>query len=590
MSQARYIVGLDLGTTNSAVAWVEPAAGPGAIPLPIPQVVQPGSVLDRPTLPSFVYLAGEGELPPASMDLPWASGRSYMVGAGARDRGAEVPLRVVSSAKSWLCHAAVDRRSAILPFQSPPEVEKLSPIAASTRILEHLRDAWNAAHPEAPLESQDLFLTVPASFDAVARDLTMEAARGAGLTQVTLLEEPQAAFYAWLDRVGEGFRKRLRPGDLVLVVDVGGGTTDFTLIEVSEAEGNLALERVAVGDHILLGGDNMDLALAHALSEKLRAADKKLDAGQQRALVSAARMAKEALLTNPELMSAPITILGRGSKLIGNKITTTLERAEIERILLDGFFAPAPLEAQAAEKRRTGFLELGLPFAIDTGIARHLASFLRRHTGGTRLPTHLLLNGGVFNSPLLRARMFEIMKGFGREPVILEESDHDLAVARGAAYYGATKRGRGIRIRGGVGRSYYVGIETAAPAVPGMRPPIRALCVVPFGMEEGTERAVPSAELGLVVGEEVEFRFLSGTSRKDDAPGTLLDEYAWPEHLEETAPLKATLPAEGRAAGTVVPVRLEVKVTEIGTVEIWCVETRGDRRYKLEFSVREGQG
>jgi hypothetical protein len=468
-------------------------------------------------------------------------------------------------------------------------VEKVSPIAASTRILEHLRDAWNAAHPADPLESQDLFLTVPASFDAVARDLTLEAARGAGLAQVTLLEEPQAAFYAWLDRVGEGFRKRLRPSDLVLVVDVGGGTTDFTLIEVSETDGNLALERVAVGDHILLGGDNMDLALAHALSEKLRAADKKLDAGQQRALVSAARMAKEALLTNPELPSAPITILGRGSKLIGNKITTTLERAEIERILLDGFFQPAPLEAQAAEKRRTGFLELGLPFAIDTGIARHLASFLRRHTGGTRLPTHLLLNGGVFNSPLLRSRMFEIMKGFGCEPVILEESDHDLAVARGAAYYGATKRGRGIRIRGGVGRSYYVGIETAAPAVPGMRPPIRALCVVPFGMEEGTAQSVPSAELGLVVGEEVEFRFLSGTSRKEDAPGTLLDEYAWPEHLEETAPLKATLPAEGRAAGTVVPVRLEVKVTEIGTVEIWCVETRGERRYKLEFSVREGQ-
>ena len=591
----KYIVGIDLGTTNSALAYIASLVDDGAEKpllaevMPVPQVVAAGSVLDRSTLPSFMYLAAEGELPAGALDLPWAEGRDFAVGAGARDRGAEVPLRLVSSAKSWLGHGAVDRRSPLLPFQAPPEVSKVSPITASIRYLEHLRDAWATAHPDAPLAEQQVFLTVPASFDAVARDLTVEAARAAGLGDLTLLEEPQAAFYAWLERQGDSWRKTLKPDDQVLVADVGGGTTDFSLIEVKDVEGNLTLERVAVGDHILLGGDNMDLALAHLASQKLAADGKKLDAGQARSLLLAVRNAKEKLLGDATVESQPIVLLGRGSKMIGNKITTTLEREEIQRVLVEGFFPATTLDAPVVQARRTGFMELGLPFANDTAITRHLAAFLRKHSKNGRLPTHLLFNGGVFNSPVLRSRLVEVMSGFGATPTVLEDADPDLAVARGAAYFGASKGGKGIRIRGGVARSYYVGIETAMPAVPGMRPPIRALCVVPFGMEEGTSLGVPSGELGLVVGEPVTFRFLSSTARKDDRPGVMLDEYTWPEDLVETAPLELTLAPEGVEPGTLVPVRLEVKVTEIGTVEVWCARTDGPGRWRLELNLREAE-
>jgi molecular chaperone DnaK (HSP70) len=592
VSEPRFIVGIDLGTTNSAMAAIDRQAivddhPPAPEVEAVPQVVAPGSVLPRKMLPSFLYLSAEGELPPGSLDLPWAADRRFAVGGGARDRGGEVPLRLVHSAKSWLCHPGVDRRAPILPFQAPPEVEKISPIDASVRYLEHLRDAWTSARPEAPLAEQEIFLTVPASFDAAARDLTIAAAKSAGLERLTLLEEPQAAFYAWISRVGDDWRKRLKPGDQILVCDVGGGTTDFSLIEVRDREGNLELERVAVGDHILLGGDNMDLALAHHLAAQLAQEGKRLDAGQQRALIQAARDAKEKILGDETLESAPITILGRGSKLIGGKISTTLTRADVERVLLDGFFPLCGLDAVPSTQRRTGFMELGLPFAVEPGITKHLALFLRRHAKPGVLPTHLLFNGGVFNSPILRQRLIEVLTGFGRRPVVLEESDHDLAVARGAAYYGASRLGRGIRIRGGTARSYWIGIETSMPSVPGVRPPIRAMCVVPFGMEEGTEATVPGTQLGLVVGEPVEFRFLSSSTRKTDFIGNVLDEFEWPDHLVEGAPLVATLEPEGVEPGTVVPVRLEVKVTEIGTVEIWSVRTDGPGRWRLEFSVRE---
>ncbi len=596
---ARYVVGIDLGTTNSALASIDLAAlpPPDAVDAPraaaqvlsVPQVVAAGSVLERGTLPSFLYTSFPGELPAGALDLPWAEGREFVVGGFARDRGAEVPLRQVASAKSWLCHAGVDRRADILPFQAPPEVAKLSPITAARRYLEHLRDAWDRAHPEHPLGAQHVFLTVPASFDAVARDLTLEAAHAAGLPHPTLLEEPQAAFYAWLERVEATWRKRLRAGDLVLVADVGGGTTDFSLIEVRDADGNLSLERVAVGDHVLLGGDNMDLALAQVLVSKLAADGKRLDAGQYRALVQAARAAKERLLGDASLDATPITILGRGSKLIGNKVSTELRREEVETTLLDGFLPLVERDAEPQATKRSGLAELGLPFASDAAITRHLASFLRRHLGEARLPTHLLFNGGVFNSPVLRARLLDALGRFGQVPAVLEESDHDLAVARGAAFFGLTKHGRGIRIRGGVARSYYVGIESAMPAVPGLRPPIRALCVVPFGMEEGTHTPVPSGELGLVVGHPVEFRVLSSSERKHDRPGVVLDEFEWPGQLVETAPVSATITAGDRPSGALVPVRLEAHVTDVGTLELWCVETQGPGRHRLEFDVRESQ-
>jgi molecular chaperone DnaK (HSP70) len=552
--------------------------------------VKPGDVQARAMLPSFLYIAEQGELPAGSLDLPWASERRYMVGTAARERGSEVPLRMVSSAKSWLCHGGVDRRAPILPHHAPPEVEKVSPVTAAMRYLEHLRDAWNASH-DRRLEQLDLLLTVPASFDAVARELTMTAAHAAGLEHVTLLEEPQAAFYAWLAKMGDAWRKELTKGDRILVCDVGGGTTDFSLIEVTDdGSGNLGLERVAVGDHILLGGDNMDLALAHHLMTKLQQKGSKLDAGQQRGLVMQARRAKETLLVDTSIAEAPITILGRGSKLIGGQIKTQLLREELEAILLNGFFPACSKDEQPSQQKRTGFMELGLPFVSDPAITRHLAAFLKKQGG---IPTHVLFNGGVFNSPLLRKRLLDTMATWGAAPRVLEEEENDLAVARGAAYFGAVKKGGGIRIRGGAARSYYIGIESAVPAVPGVPPPIRALCVAPFGMEEGTHVEVPTGELGLVVGEPVEFRFLSSSTRQSDYVGTVLDEYTWPDDLIETAPIRMTLEAEGLEPGTLVPVRLEARLTEIGTLEIWSVQSGGGgggpaNRWRLEFNVREG--
>lgn len=588
MSEPRYIVGIDLGTTNSAVAYVDrlhEGAETAVSVFPVLQVEKVGTTLEERSLPSFLYLAGPGELPAGALDLPWASGRDFAVGRFAKERGAEVPLRSVASAKSWLSHGAVDRRSALLPFGAPDEVPKLSPIEASRRYLEHLRDAWDHAHPEHPLGAQRVYLTVPASFDAVAQELTREAARDAGLLDVTLLEEPQAAFYAWLDAVKDAWRHALRAGDRVLVCDVGGGTTDFSLIEVTDQGGNLALERVAVGDHILLGGDNMDLALAHVLSEKLRAAGKKLDAGQERQLVSHARAAKERLLSDPDVDEVAITLLGRGSKLIGGKLETVLRADEVKTVLLDGFFPLCEASARPEARARAGFLELGLPFAQDAGITRHLAAFLGR-TPDAPLPTHVLLNGGVMNSPVLRERLARVLAGWGAAPRLLEEADYDLAVARGAAYYGATKEGRGIRIKSATARAYYVGIESARPAVPGLRPPVKALCVVPMGVEEGTVSKVPSLELGLVVGHPVEFRLFASSQRPEDRLGTVLSEYDWPELLEETAPLSLSLPAGDRPPGAVVPVRLEVEVSDVGTVQVVSVSTDGKERYPLRFDLR----
>ena len=579
------IVGIDLGTTNTALAEAAPEQSPESFE--ILQLIAPGDAQARPSLPSFLYLAGQGEFPDASLDLPWAQGRSFWVGEGARARGAEVPLRAVSSAKSWLSHSGVDRRAEILPAGGPPEQPKVSPVEASTRFLRHLRHAWAHTAPDRPLDDADVFLTVPASFDAVARELTVEAATAAGLNRVTLLEEPQAAFYAWLAEAGDSWRQTLKPADRVLVCDVGGGTTDFSLIEVTDdGAGNLGLQRIAVGDHLLLGGDNMDLALAHHLAAQLQQAGKKLDASQARALVAGARRAKEALLLDPTLERTTFTLLGKGSKLIGSKIKVELEQQTVQSVLLDGFFPACERSAVPVEQPRTGFMELGLPFVADAAVTRHLAHFLATHAGGS-MPTHILFNGGVFNSKVLQDRLLEIVASWGSKPQVLSSVSNDLAVSRGAAYYGAIRAQGGMRIRGGVAQSYYIGIQSAMPAVPGVPPPIRALCVVPFGMEEGTEAVVPGGELGLMVGAPAKFRFLSSTTRTDDAIGTVLDEYTWPDHLTETAPVTATLEADGLEPGTLVPVRLEVKVTEVGTLELWSVSTETGQRWRLEYNVRE---
>ncbi|QEL21058.1 Hsp70 family protein [Limnoglobus roseus] len=609
MSASRFVVGIDLGTTNSALAYVDTGAGDGAKVkgFAIPQVVNQGVVEDRPLLPSFLYLPGEGEQPAGAMKLPWDAGRDYCVGEFARNFGSQVPTRLVASAKSWLGHSGVDRKSPILPFRAPENGRKVSPLEASTRYLKHLAEAWNATMAKVPdhrLELQEIVLTVPASFDAMARDLTVEAAKAAGFEHLTLLEEPQAAFYSWLDSLGDNWRKDVQVSDLILVADVGGGTTDFTLIEVGEEGGNLSLTRLAVGDHLLLGGDNMDLALGHIAAAALAKQGTKLDANQMLQLTYGCRSAKEQLLSDATKQSAPVTVLGKGRSVIGGSIKYDLPRADVEKILLDGFLPECAKDAEPARARNAGLQELGLPYVADAGITRHLAHFLHRQSealanrekpgkkkkgDAVALPTAVLFNGGVFKSDALRDRLMHVLNGWAKsakaEPVrTLAGADLDQAVAKGAAYYGLVRRGKGIRIRGGTARSYYIGVETAAPAVPGLAPPIKALCVAPFGMEEGTEADLPKQEFGLVVGEEAEFRFLGSTIRREDAAGTLVEE--WEEQIDELTPMRVTLDGKGRA---VVPVHLHSKVTEVGQLEIWCHSRDGKQRWKLEFNVREAK-
>ncbi len=603
---SEFIVGIDLGTTNSALSSSSIADEHGQIAIEsLPQLVNPGEVADRTLLPSFLYIAGEMDFPAGSLALPWNEAPQFVIGELARKRGAENPSRLVASAKSWLSHAAVNRTAAILPWQAPAEVNKISPVEASARYLEYMRTVWDTQHEGSPLGQQDVLLTVPASFDEEARELTLRAAQEAGLPQVTLLEEPQAAFYAWLESQGDTWRKRIKVGDLILVCDVGGGTTDFSLIAVTEENGDLALQRVAVGEHILLGGDNMDLALARLLQQKLEAEGHRIDTYQLQGLWHQCRTAKEYLLEHPKAQKQDVTLLGKGRKLIGGTIKTELSREELDRVLVEGFFPVVSSDQMPMRQRRIGFQELGLPYAADAAITRHLARFLsqqvqdspesgsiRRGRSGLACPTHVLFNGGVMKAPVLRERVVGVLgqwlAGEGLEPLnkahVLDAPDLEHAVARGAAYYGRARRGHGIRIRSGASRTYYVGIESAMPAIPGMPAPMKALCVVPFGMEEGTEAQIPDREFGLVVGEPAEFRFLSSTVRKQDRVGDLLED--WSGEIEELSPLEVTLNLDGQQ-GAVLPVRLESRVTEIGTLEVWCAARDGSQRWKLELNIRE---
>lgn len=602
---SRYVVGLDLGTTNCAVAYVDTADlvedKPPTIEIfAIAQLVKAGEVESEELLPSSIYMPAEGEIDFTQLQVPWAKKRDFAVGRFARDQGATVPTRLVSSAKSWLCHPGVDRRAPLLPFGAEEGFPKISPVEASQRILEHIRDAWNETAPDkaSRLENQEIVLTVPASFDAVARELTVEAAKNAGLEHVTLFEEPQAAFYAWIHQSGEAWRKLVKPGDVVLVIDVGGGTSDFTIIGVAEQEGELTLERLAVGDHLLLGGDNMDLTLASKAAEEIRKTGAKIDHVQMLGLWHAARQAKEKMLSSGKVESTTLTVLGRGRKVIGGALKTELSRDVVEKTLVEGFFPKVELGDLPEERRGLGLQELGLPYVADAAVTRHLSAFVSRHAeeiekfrtksaGPLPCPNTILFNGGVFQAPLLRDRIHDVVGSWAKESVKeLSAAGLNQAVAIGAAYYGMVRRGLGVRIRGGVARSYYIGVESSMPAIPGMPRPMRAVCVVPQGTEEGTELNLPAMPFGLVVGEEVEFRFLGSTLRKDDKVGTIVDD--WEGEIDDLAPIQTTIePKEGQKKGQTIPVLLHGKVTEVGTLELWCQARDTDDRWKLEFNVRE---
>jgi hypothetical protein len=607
---ARFSLGIDLGTSNSAVAIGDLETDQTTI-VDITQILGPNQLGGRPTLASALYVPHSEEFPERSFPLPWNDiGDPAIVGQFARDHGAFVPDRLVTSAKSWLSNPHIDPKQRILPWRSDIAENKLSPVECSRRYLQHLREALlHAEHAQGrdwDLSEGPIVVAVPASFDEVARSLTAEAAKSAGLGDVTLLEEPQAAFYAWTARSGRAWRDLVAPGDIVLVCDVGGGTADFSLIAVTDVEGRLELERVSVGEHILLGGDNMDLALAYALHAKLEAAGKPLDSWQFLALVHAASKAKISLFEDTALAQAPIAVPSRGSSLLARTVSTTLDRDTLEQVVLDGFFARTSIGDVPRESRKGGLQEFGLPYASDPVVSKHIAQFLGRSLQnvkaseklatlvGTRahsdvlIPTAVLFNGGVFKATPIRARVLDLLASWNEgQPVReLQGFEPDLAVARGAAIYGRHRAtGKGMRIKAGTARSYYIGLEASMPAVPGYKPPIKALCVVPQGMQEGTELLIEGREFGLVTGRAAEFRFFSSSVRSGDTPGQLLPDAE--RDLEDTGMLEVEIPAlKDVRAGQVVPVRLNAVVTELGILELWMKHANSDRRWKVEFQVR----
>ena len=590
-----FVIGIDLGTTNTAIAYCDTRLETNDCKVfDIPQVVRSGEVETRPVLPSFIYIPGESELPEGALELPWGE-YSYTAGTFAREQGARIPHRLVSSAKSWLCNSNVSREDPILPWTADAdEVNKISPVEASMRYLMHLAESWHTKYKsigDERFSAQSIFLTVPASFDASARDLTVKSAIASDM-DVILLEEPQAALYSWLYSKGDDWRNILSVGDTVLVCDVGGGTTDFSLMAVCENGGNLELTRIAVGDHILLGGDNMDLALAMTLSQSLKSEKGvKLDAWQINALSLLCREAKESLFKDADIDEVPIVIPSRGSKLFADSVSVNLTRKILNSIILDGFFPQTPFDRHPLKKPSVGFSELSLPYEQDPSISSHLAKFLSLHQesllkyGDSKFPKAILFNGGVFKSSLIKDRLFNLLNSWqdDKEIKLLDGGDLDLAVCKGAAYYGLARRGKGIRIRGGTSRAYYVGIESSMPSIPGFEPPVKALCLAPKGVEEGTEITLPNKEFGLHVGEEAVFKFLSSSVRNDDKTGELIED--WDEDITELPLLKMSL--ESDEEGTkIIPVKLETHITEIGTIELWCVSEKLNKRWKLEFDIR----
>lgn len=608
--QQRFSLGIDLGTSNSAVALSEVDNDQTNI-IDVTQVLGPNQIGEKPTLPSALYIPHPDEFPEGAFPLPWPSDPRSIIGLFARDHGALVPDRLVTSAKSWLSNPHIDPRQRSLPWKSEISEEKLSAFDCSRSYLDHMRESFLFAvrnqGKDFDLADGQVVLTIPASFDDIARNLTAEAAEAAGLGKVVLLEEPLAAFYAWTAQAGKDWRAHVRPGDIVLVCDVGGGTADFSLIAISEKDGELDLNRISVGEHILLGGDNMDLALAYALRAKLEADDKSITDMQFLSLTHSAGKAKVAMLEDESMNEFPIAVPTRGSSLLGNTLSTTLDRQTVEQIVLNGFFATTSVDDLPQKARRTGLQEFGLPYAADPVISKHLARFLTRSLENVRssetlsalvspelrsksflAPTAVLFNGGVFKAAALRRRVIELLTAWNEGQPVRELAGHepDLAVAKGASFYGRNRiTGKGIRIKAGASRSYYIGLETSMPAVPGFSPPLKALCVVPQGMEEGSEVVIDARDLALVTGQPADFRFFSSEVRSGDKPGQIIPDAE--KQLLEISLIEVNLEAVADIpAGQPVPVQINSVITEVGTLELWMKHTNSDRRWKVEFLVR----
>lgn len=601
-----FALGIDLGTSNSALAWAELDSSASPDILEIPQTLGVNSLGAKSTFASATYLPNDSEFPDNLARPDWTESTAVIRGQFAREHGTMVPDRLISSAKSWLSNPHVDPCQPVLPWQSDiDDSQKQSAFEASRGYLAHLRAAYQESENAAPLSEGEIVVTVPASFDEIARNLTLEAAEQAGLENVVLLEEPLAAFYAWTAQTGSDWRNQVKARDVILVCDVGGGTADFSLLLIKEMEGSLEIERISVGEHLLLGGDNMDLALAYTIQAKLNAEGTTIDSWQMLSLVQGCRKAKETLFSRDDIDEAAISIPSRGSSLFAKTIATKLDRATLDSVVLDGFFPVTGPGDLPQEKGRSGLQEFGLPYASDPVVSKHLAHFLKRSLENVRaseelsaligevegdmlVPSSILFNGGAFKAPAVRDRVLSLLGSWnnGVSPTALEGFQPELAVARGAAVYARNRvTGKGLRIKAGTSRSYYVGLESSMPAIPGFSPPIKAVCVVPQGMEEGSEHILEGQEFGLITGQEAEFRFLASEVRSGDAPGTIVENAE--TELEENSSLNVELPPlEGHEVGEMIPVKLQAVVTELGNLELWMQHTGSDQRWQLTFKVR----
>lgn len=589
----RYIIGIDLGTTNCCVSYVDThAPRPTIQKFRIPQLTGPGTVEAAEILPSFCYLAAEGELPTGALQLPWSKNEKECVGCYAQDNGARIPTRLISSAKSWLCHAAASRRERILPFEAAEEIRRLSPTEAIARYLAHIRCAWNhqmaKKDVDAALELQEVIITVPASFDEVARTLTADAARMAGIEKLTFLEEPQAAFYSWIAHHESECSRLLKAGDKILVCDVGGGTTDFSLIEVEARQETIAFQRVAVGDHLLLGGDNIDLTLAHWIEKKLsNEGAGELSTRQWMQLVHLAKTAKETLLDGSDDMLFSVTIAGEGSNVIQGMLTTEICAGDVKKLLQNGFFPLEEWAIASALSKAKGIRSMGLPYEEDPAITRHLARFLSRAGAvGEAAPTYILFNGGTVKPLTFQARILASLQQWFPETSLttLTSSSLDLAVAHGAAYYGKVRRGLGVRIGGGSSRAYYLAMDIHQEQGNSVR---RALTLLPRGSEEGTSY-MPSQQFKLIPNEKVVFQLYRSHVRLNDAAGDFVDIDL--ESFQPLPPLQTVIRYGKQASTAALPVTLLVKMTEIGTVELWLESVETLHKWQLEFQLKSTLG
>lgn len=601
----RYVVGIDLGTTNCAVSYVDlqvegrsegQAKKPKIRSFKIPQLTGPGEVTRVPMLPSFLYLTGDYEITKDAVALPWPTSDDYVSGVFAREHGSKVPSRLVSSAKSWLCHGRVDRRAKILPWGSPESIGKVSPVHATAAYLTHIRQAWHHAHggdPELVLENQLVIITVPASFDEIARDLTIEAASLAGLKQVTLIEEPLAAFYCWLVTNENSWESLLKPGDLVLVCDVGGGTTDFTLITLRETEGTPRFERLAVGDHLILGGDNMDFALAGNLEKEFKKKNIHLTADRYKMLCHQCRQAKEAVLSG-EKEEGVVTLMGEGSRLIGGTIKMSLSMKEVEQVVLEDFYPLVSEKNPPPKTADNGVGEFGLPYDPQQAITWHLGQFLERHrsdvkslTGKERaVPDLILFNGGSLKSPLIQERIrnavhhwFNLSDDEG--PRVLENPDQDLAVSLGASYYGLVKTGSGVRVGSGSPRAYYLGVSRTTDEKEHSG---EAVCLVERGLDEGASIELKDLPLKVLANRPVKFDVYSSSFRSGDKLGDIIPV---DESFTELPPVQTVIEFGKKGQQADIPIRLEGKYTEMGTLSLWCQSVGTPHRWRLQFQLRE---